>query len=315
MPESEKRLEEAFLVYCRERNVSVYTIRNYTQALDEFSLWYRDTFRKNPIWKDLGKSIFRSYLRFLGIHGYERASVALRFSALRSFYRFLVLRGFLEISPVKGIILPKMGQRLPRFLSQEQIEDLLNAPTKLLKQLRESAFDKELHKQEIVLLRDAAILELLYSCGLRISELCGLKVRDIHFESCSLRVMGKGKKERILPVGQYAMRAVRMYWDSLENTMTEDTPAFLGRENSVEPITPRTIQLNLKRYLAEADLDMDLTPHKLRHSFATHILNNGADLLSVQELLGHERVGTTQIYTHVTTDRLKESYRKAHPKA
>jgi hypothetical protein len=155
--------------------------------------------------------------------------------------------------------------------------------------------------------RDVAILETIYSCGLRISELCGLQAQDISWSSQSVRARGKGKKERIVPIGNPALEAIRAYWQLLPQQPTEDSPVFLARNSMLRPVSPRDLQLRLKKYLAIAGLDPELTPHKLRHSYATHLLNAGADLRSVQELLGHAHLVTTQVYTHVTTERLKKA--------
>ena len=163
--------------------------------------------------------------------------------------------------------------------------------------------------------RDVAILETIYSCGLRVSELSGLRVCDIDFAEQSVRVLGKGKKERQVPVGEPALIAIQNYWNVLLHPPTGQQPVFLARRVGTEPVSPRTLQLRLKKYLAAAGLDPALTPHKLRHSYATHLLDAGADLRSVQELLGHAHLITTQAYTHVSTERLKKAYDDAHPRA
>jgi len=163
--------------------------------------------------------------------------------------------------------------------------------------------------------RDLAILETIYSCGLRVSELSGLRVGDVDFAEQLVRVRGKGKKERQVPIGEPALSAMQLYWEQLLQPPAGEQPVFLARGNGTEAISPRVIQLRLKRYLAAAGLDPHLTPHKLRHSYATHLLDAGADLRSVQELLGHAHLVTTQVYTHVSTERLKKAYDKAHPRA
>ena len=164
-------------------------------------------------------------------------------------------------------------------------------------------------------LRDVAILETIYSCGLRISELCGLRTDDINWNEQIVRVRGKGKKERLVPAGGPALAAIQNYWNKLKHPPGIDTPVFLAKAHELKPMYPRLVQLRLKRYLARAGLDPHLTPHQLRHSYATHLLDAGADLRSVQELLGHAHLVTTQVYTHLTTDRLKKTYNKAHPRA
>jgi integrase/recombinase XerC len=163
--------------------------------------------------------------------------------------------------------------------------------------------------------RDAAILEVIYSCGLRVSELCQLLAEDIDWSGQLVRVRGKGKKERIVPIGAPALEAIRAYWDRRNYAPAGAMPVFLARSNRISPVNQRTVQLRLKIYLSAAGLDPNLTPHKLRHSFATHLLDAGADLRSVQELLGHAHLVTTQVYTHLTTERLKHAYDQAHPRA
>jgi integrase/recombinase XerC len=286
-----------------ERAASIYTQRNYKQALNEFSQWHAKERGAPPPWDKLQRDDFRAYLRFLGRNQFSRSAVQLRFSSLRSFYKFLVRRGKLVATPIKGISLPKLAKRLPRFLTTQQMNDLLDAPLKVAK------------KGDVNALRDRAILETVYSCGLRVSELCGLQAQDIQWSEQLARVKGKGKKERLVPMGEPALEAIRTYWKALGEPPSGAMPVFLANPNKPEPMYPRIIQLRLKRYLAVAGLDPKLTPHKLRHSYATHMLDAGADLRSVQELLGHAHLVTTQVYTHVTTERLKKAYEKAHPRA
>ena len=295
-----------------ERGASSYTQRNYKQALTEFSQWHVDERQAPPDWKKLGRDDFRAYLRFLGRNQRSRAVVQLRFSSLRSFYKFLVRRGMIDVTPIKGIWLPKVAKRLPRFLTAQQMLDLLDAPLKELERVRKNADGKV---DASSYLRDRALLETIYSCGLRVSELCGLQVQDIQWSEQLARVKGKGKKERLVPIGEPALKAIRAYWKSLEEPPSAAMPVFLAHPKKIAPMSPRVVQLRLKRYLEIARLDPELTPHKLRHSYATHMLDAGADLRSVQELLGHAHLVTTQVYTHVTTERLKKAYDRAHPRA
>jgi integrase/recombinase XerC len=205
-----------------------------------------------------------------------------------------------------------LEKRLPKFLTAQQMLDLLIAPLKELQMLRENP---EAGHDEAPFLRDVAILETIYSCGLRISELCSLLAEDIHWTDRIVRVRGKGRKERLVPIGAPALAAIQDYWKRLPHPPTGDAPVFLAKSSPLRPMYPRLVQLRLKRYLARAGLDPHLTPHKLRHSYATHLIDAGADLRSVQELLGHAHLATTQVYTHVTTERLKRAYDKAHPRA
>jgi len=296
-----------------DRGASVYTQRNYRQAVLEFHAWHRQERQQPPAWEALQRDDFRSYLRFLGRHQLGRAAIQLRFSALRTFYRFLVRQGAVAASPIRNLALPKVGKRLPKFLTPQQMTDLLAAPLKLLPP--PDATHPDQADAAILCRRDVAILETIYSCGLRISELCGLAAEDIDWGERLVRVRGKGKKERLVPIGEPALAAIRSYWSLLPQPSAGGSPAFLGNTRKRTPVTPRDLQLRLKKYLAVAGLDQHLTPHKLRHSYATHLLDAGADLRSVQELLGHAHLVTTQIYTHLTTERLKRVYDAAHPRA
>ena len=298
-----------------DRHASVYTVRNYTQALHEFHRWHEKERSAAPDWSRLERDDFRAYLRHLGRHHLSRAATQLRFSALRTFYKFLVRRGAVAATPVKNISMPKLEKRLPRFLTVRQMEDLLLAP------LRESVAPPGSRKRSGrpvepgVPERDVAILETIYSCGLRISELCGLLREDIQWDEQLVRVRGKGRKERLVPIGETALSAIAHYWKGLPQPPAAAEPVFLRSRESRDPVPARTLQQRLKKYLAAAGLDPHLTPHKLRHSYATHLLDAGADLRSVQELLGHAHLITTQAYTHVTTERLKKAHEQSHPRA
>ena len=295
-----------------ERGASVYTQRNYRQALTEFFRWHQQERQRPPEWDQLQRDDYRSFLRSLGRGKLSRAAIQLRFCALRSFYKFLIRRGVAETSPIKNLTLPKLEKRLPKFLTPQQMLDLLNAP---LKELAAKNKGSGADMDPTPFLRDVAILETIYSCGLRISELCGLRADDLNWNEQIVRVRGKGKKERLVPVGAPALAAIQNYWNKLKHPPGIATPVFLAKAHKLKPMYPRLVQLRLKRYLARAGLDPHLTPHQLRHSYATHLLDAGADLRSVQELLGHAHLVSTQVYTHVTTERLKRAYDKAHPRA
>jgi site-specific recombinase XerD len=296
-----------------DRGASVYTQRNYRQALEEFSRWHDEERKQPPLWEKLQRDDFRAYLRFLGRHNLGRAAIQLRFCALRTFYKFLIRHGVLAASPIKNLSLPKLSRRLPKFLTAQQMNDLVEAPLKLLPATSEGT--KESAKVNLRCRRDVAILETIYSCGLRISEVCGLQAQDIDWHERLLRVRGKGKKERLVPIGEPALKAIQNYWQFLPETPGGQSPVFLASSRKLRPLSARDLQLRLKKYLAIAGLDPGLTPHKLRHSYATHLLDAGADLRSVQELLGHAHLATTQVYTHLTTERLKRAYDQAHPRA
>jgi integrase/recombinase XerC len=296
-----------------DRGASAYTQRNYRQALAEFQQWHQEERRASPAWEKLQRDDFRVYLRFLGRHNLGRAAIQLRFCALRTFYKFLIRQGMVGESPIKNLALPKPGKRLPQFLTAQQMKDLLEAPLKLLP--RAGVKESTRVRATALCRRDVAVLETIYSCGLRISELCGLQAGDIDWAERLVRVRGKGKKERLVPIGETALKAIRGYWDVLPQPPSGEAPVFFAVSKRPRPVSARDLQLRLKKYLALANLDPRLTPHKLRHSYATHLLDAGADLRSVQELLGHAHLVTTQVYTHLTTERLKRAYDQAHPRA
>ena len=304
-----------FLVHlATDRGASIYTQRNYQQALTEFSHWHLIERKSAPAWEKLQRDDFRGYLRYLGRMNKSRAATQLRFSALRTFYRFLIRHGLVESLPIKNISLPKLEKRLPRFLTKQQMEDLLIAPAALLAaQSKKKGPGRPI--SQAVCLRDIAVLETIYSCGMRVSELCGLRVDDIDWNEQIVRVRGKGKKERLVPIGQPALKAIQAYWGVLLSPPMAVQPVFRADTQKAAPLTPLQLSRRLKNYLIVAGLDPGLTPHKLRHSYATHLLDAGADLRSVQELLGHAHLITTQVYTHVTTERLKKAYDAAHPRA
>ena len=307
-----------------DRGASVYTQRNYRQALTEFARWHQlespESKVQSPksqhaiVWDKLQRDDFRNYLRFLGRQNLSRAAIQLRFCALRTFYRFLIRHGVVEVSPIKKLALPKQGLRLPKYLTRQQMLDLLAAPEKLFAAQK----PKKGPGRPVsagACLRDVAVLETIYSCGLRVSELCGLRAEDIDWNEQLVRVRGKGKKERLVPIGEPAMKTIQNYWRALKCVPSGHSPVFFAETAKSAPLQPIQVSRRLKQYLAFAGLDPGLTPHKLRHSYATHMLDAGADLRSVQELLGHAHLVTTQVYTHVTTERLKKAYDAAHPRA
>lgn len=293
-----------FLRYLEvERNASPLTLRNYATELRFFREWLLGELKPAPEWRHLELIHFRRYLMHLNQQKASRASVLLKLSALRSFFRWMVRQGEIRKHPMAGLVSPKRERKLPTFLSVAEINRLLDAPGELLKAEK---------LDRVTAARDRGILETLYSAGLRIHELVGLNNDDLDVLGETLRVRGKGKKVRLEPIGEPAIRAIREY-QKLEGNTGRNAPMFLN--NRGERLKVRRVQQLLKRYLIAANLPANVTPHTLRHSFATHMLNAGADLRSVQELLGHANLSTTQIYTHVTTDRLKQVYDKAHPRA
>ncbi|MBT6102967.1 MAG: tyrosine-type recombinase/integrase [Verrucomicrobia bacterium] len=298
-----------------EKDASVYTQRNYRQALGEFAQWHRDTSESPVCWSELERNDFRLFLRLLGRRKLSQAAIRLRFSALNSFYKFLMRRGLVESSPVKDVTLPKPAKRLPQFLTIDQMNALLDAP---MQEFEAERVAKKVTKKKVSAvpyLRDRAILETIYSCGLRIGEICRMLAGEIEPDEHVVNVHGKGKKERQVPIGRAAVEAIRLYWERLAKSPALDEHVFFASEKTRSAIYPRLVQLRLKNYLSASGLDPSLTPHKLRHSYATHLLDAGADLRSVQEMLGHANLTTTQVYTHVTTERIKRAYDEAHPRA
>lgn len=310
-------LPRAFLDHLKlERHFSDYTVRSYGADLVQFCQFirgeigrsYGDEARdQDPRHCDdklLGadSSIVRSFVGYLAGQNYTKSTTARKLATLRSFYKFLVKRGKIAESPMTGIRTPKQEKRLPKCLTVEQIQQLLEAPG----------------DGDILSCRDKAILEVLYSSGVRVSELVDLKLKDIDLEEGILRIVGKGRKERLTPIGSQAIDAIQRYLQVRQIDSRIDPPhaeqnVFLNKHG--DALSTRSVRRKLDKYLAQVGLDPGISPHTLRHSFATHLLNNGADLRSVQELLGHQSLSTTQIYTHLTTSRMKEVYDEAHPRA
>jgi integrase/recombinase XerC len=312
-PVEDKWIKKFLQHLATDRGVSAYTQRNYQQALRDFCGWHMEERSQSPAWDKLQRDDFRGYVRFLGRHNLGRASVQLRFSALRTFYKFLVRHGMVAATPIRNLALPRLGKRLPRHLTPQQMTALLDAPLKNLPSVDRRSAGRPI--SVVGRYRDVAILETIYSCGLRISELCGLEAGDVDWNQQLVRVRGKGHKERLVPIGEPALKAIKAYWAILPQPPVGQTRVFLAEKKRPTPVNACRFTRQLKKYLAIAGLDPNLTPHKLRHSYATHLLDAGADLRAVQELLGHAHLVTTQVYTHVTTERLKRAYDAAHPRA
>lgn len=287
--------EEFFRYLAVERNASALTLKAYRKALGAFRAE-----NKTP-WKKCTADDFREYLFTLMKRAQARSYIRLQFSAFRTFYGFLVARKKLARDPVRELQLPKLVKKLPLVLTRTQIDELLAVPLKI---------DKNRSAPVWMPQRDVAIMELFYSSGLRLSELTALDVADVDLYTESVRVFGKGRKERVCPIGLPALEAISRY-RSVAKVHTG--PLFLSKAR--KRMSSRSIWLILKRYLRHTSIPISISPHKLRHSFATHMLDRGADLRSVQALLGHASLSTTQIYTHVTVERLKKAYADAHPRA
>ncbi len=286
-----------------EKNASEHTVKSYREDLLEAeSFWNRQGIDSSSGVQILVIRWFRAYLAFLHEQGYARRTIARRLASARSWCRFLCRRGELETNPTKGLRGPRLDADLPHVLTCDQVMKLLAAP---------SGNDSPL------MIRDVAILELLYSAGLRVGELCRLDLDHLDLQEGFCVVRGKGKRERLASIGDYARDALQVWLPRREELLyrlQRSCPALFLNKNGTR-LTTRSVDRLFSGYVQQASLDPRTTPHTLRHSFATHLLDAGADIRSVQELLGHRNLMTTQIYTHISTTKLQETYNKAHPRA
>jgi integrase/recombinase XerC len=286
-----------------ERRLSSYTTRNYKHAIECFFQWLM-VLEGRPIKpNEVKKDHARSYI-IEAQSKYSRRTLRNHASGIRSFFKFCLVRNQVKTNPFHNLTLPKLEKQLPKILTKKQVFKLLKQPTLDQNSNTTPSFNA---------LRDLLILELLYAGGIRVSELIGINYGDINFTDASIKVSGKGGKQRISPVGHRSLKTLSRFRELHANDTSNNAPIITnkyGRRLSI-----RSVQLLLKKYLNSAELPSDLTPHKLRHSFATHLLDNGADLRAVQELLGHSSLSTTQIYTHVSVSRLKEVHGLSHPRA
>ncbi len=286
--------EERFLKYLRvEKEFSYYTLKSYTEDLGVFNQFIDG---RSP--KDVSYLDIRRFIAYLRTKGDSKRTIARRLSCLRSFFKFLIREGCVKRNPMLAISGLKLDKPLPKFLSYQDISHLLDG----------------IDRKDYLSIRDAAMLETVYSTGIRVSELVNLNTLDIDFISGVLKVYGKGKKERLLPVGGKALGAIKFYLDK-RNSLGCGTKSALFLNRRGDRITERSIGRIIKKHALKAGIKIDISPHTLRHTFATHLLDRGADLRSVQELLGHASLSTTQIYTHLTLEGLKRVYEKSHPRA
>lgn len=296
-------LAEEFLEYLSvEKNVSHRTLANYAHALHRCREGLAGAGGPAAFdWRARLPDDFRRYLFDCMKGGWARATIRLHFAALRSFYKFLCHRRGLPSNPLAEVLLPKAEKKLPVVLTAAQVETLLEMPFKT---------DLEKQAPEWMPFRDTAILELFYSSGMRLAELAALNVRDFDFFNETVRVFGKGAKERICPIGKPAVEAIHAYRNRAK---VMEGALFISKLR--RRLSTRGISDVFKKYHELSGIPVNVSPHKLRHSFATHLLDNGADLRSVQTLLGHASLSTTQIYTHVSIERMKKVYDEAHPRA
>jgi len=301
-----------------ERNASRHTISAYLQDISQFIEYVRDPSKKDvPVdWTGIDRFQARGFLMEFQRCGSSPATTGRKLASLRSFFKFMERESQISVNPFSGLHAPKKARNLPDVLSVDEVDRLLAAPEQIFGRMCDKGKPLDVLKAYFYL-RDQALLEVLYSTGARVSEVAGMTEKDLDLLSGFVTVRGKGKKERLCALGVPAGRVLRktlasaeMIWGSGRKAAT---PLFRNKRG--EPITSRSIERMMKKYLAEAGLSHEFSPHALRHSFATHLLDAGADLRSVQELLGHASLSTTQIYTHVTIERLKKVYQSAHPHA
>ena len=301
-----------------EKEASEHTVVNYQRDILQFAAFTWPDMRPPYPWTQIDRFSGRAFLAGIRKNGCSAATARRKLSSLRSFYKFMVREELAELNPFSGLQLPKLDKRLPGVLSVQEVERLLGAPKTGWSVQTEGVGTDRLFDQYAVL-RDTAILEVLYSTGMRLNELAKLDEREMDLLSGVVKVRGKGKKERLCPLGNPAISAIEQCRDMRDRFWMaagkSGKPRSLFLNKHAGPITGRSIERMMKKYAPIAQLSPDISPHILRHSFATHMLDNGADLRSVQELLGHASLSTTQIYTHVSVERLKEVYESAHPRA
>lgn len=288
----------SFLKYLKEeKNYSKYTVINYGKDLKLFLRFLKD--EKITDIKKIDYKIMRTYLSFLYDLDYSKKSIARNISTLRSFFHYLLKENKIDSNPMNLITNPKMDKKLPKVLYNEQLENLLAAPD----------------TKTTLGQRDSVILETIYSTGVRVSELVSIKISDINFNEKTIKVLGKGSKERVVLFGSVLEKKLNLYLNDGRLSLLKKPNDYLILNSRGNKITPRSIEIIIEKYLRQLGLNIKVTPHTLRHTFATDMLNNGADLKTVQELLGHESLSTTQIYTHVSNEHLRNVYLETHPRS
>jgi len=289
-----KRFIEKFEKYLDvEKNCSIHTLRNYKIDLKELT-----EFAKNKEPKNITRLDIRHFLAELKKRGCSKSTIRRKMAAIRSFFRFLFREGYIKANPADSIFTPKPDKKLPEFLDYEATLKLVTSPV----------------TDNVLGLRDRAILEVLYSTGIRVSELVSLNIENIDLIAGVVKVRGKGKKERMALLGNESQKSLRSYLrEKSALGETERHAVFLNRFGG--RISDRSIRRLIDKYVKKCSIEQKISPHSIRHSFATHLINNGADLRSVQELLGHKNLATTQIYTHLGSRRIRKMYSKAHPRA
>ncbi|MEG1477904.1 MAG: tyrosine recombinase XerC [Clostridiales bacterium] len=282
-----------------EKGVSPHTLRAYSRDLEDFFAYLEEMNISLSV-EAIDHLTVRKYLTKLQKQGLSKTTMARKMSSLRSFYRYLLREEVIKTNPMTLVSAPKEYQKLPKFVHYEDIKELLALPN-----------------NSPVGLRDKAIMEVLYGGGLRVSELCSLEISQIKFPINSVKVIGKGNKERLIPLGKFAMAAIAEYLDKARETLVKDPNikgVFLNNRDG-KPLSTRAIRDIINKYVNQMAISLKISPHMLRHSYATHMLENGADIRIIQELLGHERLSTTQIYTHITQGHMQQVYKNTHPRS
>ncbi len=288
-------MDEPIELFCNylliDKKYSHNTIESYRRDLVKIDAYI------NKDVKDIDENDIKKYLKYLTNSNESKKTIARNISALRSYYKFLMIEKIVTTNPMENIELPKLNKSLPKVLDEDEVEKLL-----------------DINLTDAFSYRNKAMLELMYATGLRVSELVNLKIHDIDFDMAIVRTMGKGSKERIIPIGEYALEYLKIYLCDYRGSMLKrEYNDYLFLNNHGKAITRQGFFKILKKIAEEKGIKKDLSPHTLRHSFSTHLLNHGADLRSIQELLGHSDISTTQIYTHVSNQQLRDSYDEFHP--
>ncbi|WP_217805915.1 tyrosine recombinase XerC [Sporomusa malonica] len=303
------QLLDQFILYLRiEKNASQHTIHNYQRDILQFVEFVSSQVADDTLFINTTPLLIRSYLAYLKSEQYAKATIMRRIAALRSFFRFLCRENIVSQNPFNAVRTPKLEKRLPVFLDANEITELIALPD-----------------HSPLGLRDSAVLEMLYATGVRVSELAGITLPDIDFAGRTIIVSGKGAKQRIVLMGRRAAQTLDNYLFSARRILCANPGEYAQQMGKVHdrlfvnsrggPLSDRSIRRIVEKYVEALALKKNVSPHTIRHTFATHLLDNGADLRSVQELLGHVNLSTTQLYTHVTTERLKANYKKFHPRS
>ena len=321
LPEIKDPALSSYIKYLRsERQASDHTLASYGLDIMQFTRLTDDVnLEDSPYnWESVNQSKARIYISLLQEEKLSKSSILRKTSTMRSFYKYLTREQIVSNNPFTGLKGAKKEKKLPQVMSVADIDRLLESPSQYWPQLYAGKTTRQQAMGQFSAARDSAILEIIYSGGLRISEAVNLTIADLNIPQQTMRILGKGNKERICMLGAPAIKAIQNYLSYREAFCKREDlvngPLFINLKDGSQ-ITPRSVQRNFKLYLTHAGLSPEMTPHKLRHSFATHLLEAGADLRSVQEMLGHSSLSTTQIYTHITPERLLEVYSKAHPHA